>query len=146
MNCSPPGSSVHGILQARILQWGAMHFSRGVLPTQGSNPGPLHRRQILYHLSHRGSPFFSKLARKSLEPGGAGKGEEVHWIIPKISAGVRAPFFQRQRTRGKLRQCPGVIVVAVQGKPQLTAENEGLFSGLAGRTPLKAPRLGLGRV
>ena len=29
MNCSPPGSSVHGILQARILEWVAMSFSRG---------------------------------------------------------------------------------------------------------------------
>ena len=29
MNCSPPGSSVHGILQARILEWVAMTFSRG---------------------------------------------------------------------------------------------------------------------
>ena len=27
INCSPPGSSVHGILQARILQWVAMSFS-----------------------------------------------------------------------------------------------------------------------
>jgi len=29
MNCSPPGSSVHGILQARILEWVAVSFSRG---------------------------------------------------------------------------------------------------------------------
>ena len=29
MDCSPPGSSVHGILQARILEWVAYHFSRG---------------------------------------------------------------------------------------------------------------------
>ena len=29
MDCSPPGSSVHGILLARILQWVAMPFSRG---------------------------------------------------------------------------------------------------------------------
>ena len=28
-DCSPPGSSVHGILQARILEWVAMPFSRG---------------------------------------------------------------------------------------------------------------------
>ena len=28
MDCSPPGSSVHGILQARILQWVAFPFSR----------------------------------------------------------------------------------------------------------------------
>ena len=29
MDCSPPGSSVHGILQARILEWLAISFSRG---------------------------------------------------------------------------------------------------------------------
>ena len=29
MNCSPPGSSVHGILQVRILEWVAMPSSRG---------------------------------------------------------------------------------------------------------------------
>jgi len=29
VDCSPPGSSVHGILQARILEWVAMPFSRG---------------------------------------------------------------------------------------------------------------------
>ena len=28
-DCSPPGSSVHGILQARTLEWGAISFSRG---------------------------------------------------------------------------------------------------------------------
>ena len=27
MDCSPPGSSVHGIFQARILEWGAIAFS-----------------------------------------------------------------------------------------------------------------------
>ena len=29
MDCSPPGSSVHGILQARIVEWVAIPFSRG---------------------------------------------------------------------------------------------------------------------
>ena len=29
MECSPPGSSVHGISQARILEWGAVSYSRG---------------------------------------------------------------------------------------------------------------------
>ena len=38
MDCGPPGSSVHGILQARILEWVAMPFPRGIFPTQGSNP------------------------------------------------------------------------------------------------------------
>ena len=29
MHCSPPGSSIYGIFQARILEWGAISFSRG---------------------------------------------------------------------------------------------------------------------
>ena len=29
INCSPPGSSIHGILQARILEWVAISFSKG---------------------------------------------------------------------------------------------------------------------
>ena len=32
MDCSPPGSSVHGILQARILDWVSTFFSRGSFP------------------------------------------------------------------------------------------------------------------
>ena len=36
MDCSPPGSSVHGILQARILEWVATLFSRG---TSQPDPG-----------------------------------------------------------------------------------------------------------
>ena len=49
MECSPPGSSVHGILQARILEWVAFLI-------QGSNLGLLHWGQIFYHLSHQGGP------------------------------------------------------------------------------------------
>ena len=29
MDCSPPGSSIHGIFQARVLEWGAIAFSAG---------------------------------------------------------------------------------------------------------------------
>ena len=29
MDCSPPGSSIHGILQARTLEWVVISFSRG---------------------------------------------------------------------------------------------------------------------
>ena len=46
---------VHGILQARILEWVAIPFSKD-LPDPGIEPGLLHCRQILYHLSHQGSP------------------------------------------------------------------------------------------
>ena len=47
MDCSPPGSSVHGILQARILEWVAISFSGGIFLTQESNPGLPHCRHTL---------------------------------------------------------------------------------------------------
>ena len=52
-----PGCSVHGINQAGILEWVAISFSRGILPTQGSNLGLLHLRQTLYCLSYQGSSW-----------------------------------------------------------------------------------------
>ena len=56
MDYNLPGSSVHGILQARILERVVIPFLQGIFPTQGLNPGLLHCRQILYHLIHQGSP------------------------------------------------------------------------------------------
>ena len=55
VDCSPPGSSVHGILQARILEWVAIPFSRG--SSRPRDLGLLHCRQVLYRLSHQGSPI-----------------------------------------------------------------------------------------
>ena len=60
MDCSPPGSSVHGILQARILECIAIPFSRG-------SSQPRDRTQVsciagrLYLMSHQGSQFISYL-------------------------------------------------------------------------------------
>ena len=54
--CDP---TVHGILQARILEWEAFPFSRDVFQAQGSNPGLPHCRWILYQLSHQGSPLIN---------------------------------------------------------------------------------------
>ena len=52
IDCSPPDSSVHGILQARILEWVAIPFSRGSSQprdqTHGDQISCIGRR-ILYH-------------------------------------------------------------------------------------------------
>ena len=58
---SPPGSSVHGILQARILECVAM-------PSPGDPPDPAIKPkspnwEILYHLSHQGSLLYSYLSK-----------------------------------------------------------------------------------
>ena len=53
LGCNMLDSSVHGISQARVLEWIAISFSRGFFLTQGSNPCLLFGRQILYHWATR---------------------------------------------------------------------------------------------
>ena len=69
---------VCGVLQARILEWVAFPFSGGLFTTQELNSGLLHCRQILYQLSHQGSPrilewvaypFYSGTSDSGIEPG-----------------------------------------------------------------------------
>ena len=59
---SPPDSPVPGILQARVLEWVAISFSRGSsLPRDRTQVSPvLHCGQTLYPLSHQGSPVYLK--------------------------------------------------------------------------------------
>ena len=54
--CDPMDYTVHGTLQARTLELGSLSFLQGIFPTQGLNSGLPHCRQILYQLSHKGSP------------------------------------------------------------------------------------------
>ena len=56
MDCSLPGSSVHQIFQARVLEWSCHFLLQGNFPTQGSKPGLPHCKQTLYPMSHQGSP------------------------------------------------------------------------------------------
>ena len=69
MDCSRPGSSVHEIFQASILEWAAILSFRGSFLIHGSSPGLLHCRQILYHLGHQESPGHArrKLRKKMNE-------------------------------------------------------------------------------
>ena len=52
IDCSPPSSSVHGILPGKNPGVGCHALLQGILPTEGSNLGLLHCRQTLYRLSH----------------------------------------------------------------------------------------------
>ena len=63
----PPLSQPHGVQHSRLLcAWdfpgknagvGCHFLLQGNFPTQGSNPGLLRCRQMLYRLSHKGSPY-----------------------------------------------------------------------------------------
>ena len=56
MDCSLPGSSVHGDSPGKNAGVGCHALLQGLFPTQGLNPGLPHCRWILYQLSHKGSP------------------------------------------------------------------------------------------
>ena len=60
MDCSLPGSSAHGDSPGQNTRVGCCVLLQGIVPMQGSNPGLPRCRQILYHLSHQGSPRILK--------------------------------------------------------------------------------------
>ena len=85
MDYTPPGSSVHGILQARILEWVAIPLLQGIFPTQGSNPALLPALQADSLLSELpGKPrtmlllFSGSVVSHSLQPHGPQKNVVFH--------------------------------------------------------------------
>ena len=104
-DCSPPGSSVHGILQARTLEWVAI---QGIFLTQGLNLGLLHCRQTLYHMSHQGSlqecsnyhttVFISHACKVKLKILPARLQQYMNQELPDVQAGVR----KGRGTRGQI--------------------------------------------
>ena len=91
MDCSPPGSSVHRILQARILEWVARPSSRGIFQTQGLNPhlsmSPALQEGSL-PLAPAGKPCDLSLGWRLrfwlLAPGGAEKGAREAAQEPQV--------------------------------------------------------------
>ncbi|CAI9174660.1 unnamed protein product [Rangifer tarandus platyrhynchus] len=55
MDCSPPGSSVHGDSPGKNTGMSSHALLQEIFPTQRLNPGLPNCRQILYHLSYQGS-------------------------------------------------------------------------------------------
>ena len=70
MDCSLPGSSVHGISQARILEWVAIFFSWGSSWPRDQTHVFCIDRRVLYSLSHQGSPSWSV---------------KIHYNVPQAS-------------------------------------------------------------
>jgi len=71
MHCSPPGSSIHGISQARILEWVAVSFSRGSSWSREWTHISCVGRWILYHWATRRQLLFShSVVSNSLWPHG----------------------------------------------------------------------------
>ena len=81
MDCSLPGSSVHGTFQARVLGVDCHFLLQGIFPTQGLNPGLPHCRQTLHRLSHQGSPGEMKSTAEAQEDA-CTRRAEVKLMVP----------------------------------------------------------------
>ena len=92
---STPGSSVHGIFQARILDWVSFP-SPGVLPTQGSNPCLLH----LLHWETDSLP---------LSPPGKAKGLLLVLIIAPESHALHYVWIVQNRGVVKIQKASKVL-------------------------------------
>ena len=70
MDCSPPGSSVHGIFQARILEWVAISYSRGYSQPRDQTLSlvSLHSRRILYYWATREVSFLIFNVLSNIKP------------------------------------------------------------------------------
>ena len=134
---SPPGLSVHGILQATTLEWvGCLSFLQGIFPTQGWNPGRLHCRQILYSLGHQGSPGSEvKVAEWCLTlcnpmgytVNGILQARTLGWVAFPFSRGSSQPRARTQvsRVAGRLWQtltnwqCRGIAKISAKASAAL---------------------------
>ena len=86
---SQTGCSVHEDSPGKNIGMGSHALLQGIFPTQGSNPGLPHRRQILYHLSHQGSPRMLEWVTYPLSRGSSWPrnqpGVSCRWIFYQLS-------------------------------------------------------------
>ena len=93
IDCSLPDSSVHGILQARILEWVDIPFSKGSTWPRNQTWGFLHCMQSLYCLSQKPCPYVLCLVAQSCltlcdTMDCSPPGSSVHGDSPSKNSGV----------------------------------------------------------
>ena len=120
MDCNLPGSSVHGIFQARVLEWVVISFSRGSSWLRDwTLQCLLHCRQTLYCLSHQGSPVNNK--RQGESPPNPHPGEQLsHFLKLKkiaVPSSLLLPTFPKLISGMMTAQKFGSLLSAQQPTP-----------------------------
>ena len=84
MDCSPPGSSIHGIFQARVLEWGAIAFSNKL-----SNL-PIRRQPYLFFFGPHHTACGILVPPPGIEPTSSALGAQSfnHWTIREVPEAI----------------------------------------------------------
>ena len=117
--CDSMDYTVHGVFQARILEWVAFLFSRGIFPPQGRNPGLPRCRQILYQLSHKGSPCRKQCRRPGFNPWV----RKIHWRRDRLPTPVFLGF--PCGSAGKESACSAGDMGSIPGLGRSPGEGKG---------------------
>ena len=144
--CRPPGSSVYGILQARILEWVAMPSSRGSSwPRDQTSTSYISciGRRVLYHWCHLGSPVTFWLTQASLDNAKGEKKSDISfksvsllltWTFHSRQIQLKTKCKKVQRESAPRKEKPASVFVV---QDQLPSES---FNGLL-KLHLSRPRL-----
>ena len=98
---------------------GSLSLLQGIFPTQGSNPGLLHCRRILYDLSHKRSPRTLKWVaytfRGSSQPknGTGGRPSQVDFLPTELSGKTWACWIWSLLCWGNISLCPHSTVFII---------------------------------
>ena len=115
MDCSPAGSSFHGILQARILEWVAISSSRGSSWSRNLNHVSCIDRWVLYHWVTWGAPSYDLFNWKTVHPGQDSWGSRLLISWGRLFSVVGRPVYWRvspslpsfyPREPGSILPCP----------------------------------------
>ena len=113
VDCTPPGSSVHGHSPGKNTGEGCHALLQGIFPIQELHPGLPHFRQILYHLSHQGSPEGALLIQAGNRNSNHMRGNVRIWGWQSHTA---LTWRRGSRSRPSLQQAePSVVSCGVGG-------------------------------
>ena len=118
MDCSPPGSSVHGIIQARILQWVAMPFSRRSSEPRDWTP-----------VSSIAGRFFTVLATREAQDS-LEAGYYVGWPAIRFFSGRRGGVRSSWDVGHKINNCLCALVCMIYVKCFLLSRYRTIFDTL----------------
>ena len=121
MDCSPPGSSVHRILQARILEWVAIPFSRGSSQPSDFEPESPALQANSLPLSYLGSPSLnlglpqsSRLESASPNPVFRAVNDPITPHIIAWDLSINSDDFLQSQAQRSIPSCPFLPLKCVQ--------------------------------